>query len=251
MKYFVLALAFSCGLFFTSRATAAFGPDIDPKPVFEENFDKIDSTVWEVAGWVEESKTSPARCTVSNGMLNMIFKYDSASKSNLGSALQTRQTFLYGRWEYRAKPSDVKGVLNSFYTIDWGDKGKGTRQEIDIEFLTFQFGKGSGRVHCAVHAAGKKSFDTHPDAPLSFNPSEDFHIYGFEVTPEKIEWFADKKVICSYTYSGNDIKIDAPYMLKMNFWSNKNWIKGPPPGDVECVYQIDWIKFYPYIGNKK
>lgn len=249
MRIYVTALVFCFGLFFSSYAVAAFGPDIDSKPVFEENFDKIDNTVWEVAGWVEESKTSPTRCTVSEGILNMIFKYDLATNSNLGSAIQTRKTFLYGRWEYRAKPSSIKGVLNSFYTIDWGDKGSGTRQEIDIEFLTFQFGAGKGQVHCAVHAAGKKSFDTKPDVELGFNPSEDFHIYGFEITPEKIEWFADKKVICSYTYQGNGIKIDSPYMLKMNFWSNKNWIKGPPQKDVDCLYQVDWIKFYPYKGK--
>ena len=47
--------------------------------------------------------------------------------------------------------------------------------------------------------------------------------------------------------SGNAIKIDAPYQLKFNVWSSKNWVQGPPIADTDCIYQIDWVKFYPYV----
>ncbi len=251
MKYSFLA--FLLCLFFSSAALAAFNPDIDKVPSFEENFDKpIDSAVWEVAGWKEHGgQTSPERCYAKDGMLNMLFRYDGATKSNLSSAIETRKTFLYGRWEYRAKPSSVKGVLNSFYTIDWGEGGKGTKQEIDIEFLTGEFVKNTGKVNYAVHAAGHKSGGPAKGTELNFNPSEDFHIYGFEITPDKIDWFVDDKVLYTYTYSGNDIKIDSPYTLKLNFWSSKKWINGPPKADTDCLYLVDWIKFYPYkAGNK-
>lgn len=251
MKYLITAIVAVFCLLISSPCGAAFGPDIDSKPSFEDNFDKpIDSALWEVAGWSEHGgKTSPTRCFAKDGMLNMLFRYDSATKTQLSSAIQTRSTYKYGRWEFRAKPSNIKGVLNSFYTIDWDD-GKGTKQEIDIEFLTFQFGKDKGKVHIAIHAAGKKSTDSNPDIELGFNPSDDFHVYGFEITPEYVEWFADGKVIFTYKYSGNDIKIDRPYNLKLNFWSNKPWIKGPPKKDTDCLYLVDWIKFYPYKGSK-
>lgn len=174
----------------------------------------------------------------------MVFRNDSVL-GYLSAAIQTRETFLYGRWEARLKPSSVAGVLNSFYTIDWGT-GDGTKQEIDIEFLTFAFGEGAGKVHYAVHAEGHTSMNTNPDIDLNFNPSDDFHVYGFEITPEHIEWFVDDEVIHTYAYSENDITIDAPYQLKLNVWSAVHWVNGPPPVDTDCVYQIDWIKFYPY-----
>ncbi len=251
MEIKVSVIALSLLLLFSLPFTAAFGPDIDPVPAFEENFDKIDNTVWDVAGWKEHGgQTSPERCFAKDGFLNMLFRYDGTTKTNLSSAIETNKKFLYGRWEFRAKPSSVKGVLNSFYTIDWGDKGSGTKQEIDIEFLTYEFQKGSGRVQYAVHAAGLKSVGPEKGVALNFNPSEDFHVYGFEITPEKIDWFADDKILYTYNYSSGTIKINSPYTLKLNFWSQKNWIKGPPQADFDCVYQVDWIKFYPYKSSK-
>ena len=231
---------------------------ISTTPSFEDNFDSsINNEVWQVAGWVEHGgKTSPDRCYTADGKLNMIFRYDPSlvSVTNTGflsAAIQTRKSFLYGRWEARLKPSPVTGVLNSFYTIDWGD-GSGTKQEIDIEFLTFAFRSGSGKVHYAIHADGRTSTDTNPDIVLNFNPSDDFHVYGFEITPEHVEWFVDDKVLYTYKYSGNSITINAPYQLKLNVWSQNGagtWIKGPPSANTDCIYQIDWIRFYPYVSD--
>jgi len=222
--------------------------DIDSTPSFEDDFNSIDSSVWQVASWQEESLTSPLRCVVSNGILNMTFRYDSATGTNLGAAIQTWNTFLYGRWEARLKPSSISGVLNSMYTIDWGN-GNGTKQEIDIEFLTFAFGTGTGKVHFAVHAAGLASTNTNPDISLGFNPSDDFHVYGFEITPQHIAWIVDGTVMYTYTYSGNAITINSPYQLKFNVWSSVNWVQGPPVADTDCIYQIDWVKFYPYVAD--
>ena len=250
MKSTVLALMFCFCLCFSSRAIAAFGPEIDKTPVFEENFDKdkLDETVWKLGTWKEhKGQLSPDRLVLKDGMLNMVLRYDGASKTVLSSALQTKQEFLYGRWEFRAKIASEKGVLNSFYTIDWGAEGKGTKQEIDIEFLTIA----KNKVHLAVHMAGKKSTSTSPDIDLGFNASADFHVYGFEITPEKIEWLADGKVIYTYNYSGNDIKINSPYLLKLNTRGDSGWVKGPPKADTDCIYQIDWIKFYPMKEKAK
>ena len=184
----------------------------------------------------------------------MIFINDSTiTDYYLSAAIQTRQEFYYGRWEARLKPSHVPGVLNSMYTIDWDNTATGsagTRQEIDIEFLTHSFADDSGEVHFAVHATGLPSWDTNPDIPLDFNPSDDFHVWGFDITPEHIQWFVDDQVLLTYEYSENDITINAPYLLKFNFWSAVNWINGPPEPDVECLYLIDWVRFTPYpCGN--
>ena len=158
---------------------------------------------------------------------------------------------MYGRWEASLKPSNVPGVLNSFYTIDWnnttdGTSGSdGTKQEIDIEFLTKSFKDNTGEVHFAVHERGRKSIETNPDIKVDFSPCADFHVWGFEITPEYIEWFVDDKVLKRYVYDGNEIIINAPYQLKLNFWSAERWIGGPPKENVKCIYQIDWIKFTP------
>lgn len=216
---------------------------------FRDDFNgtEVDSSFWQVATWAEHGgQTGTERCYVEDGYLNLIFINDS-DEGYLSSGIQTRDTFLYGRWEARLKPSSVPGILNSMFTIDWGDGSDSyTRQEIDIEFLTNSFAQESGQVHYAVHARDRESFETNPDVALDFNPSDDFHVWGFEITPEHIQWFVDDTVLMTYVYSQGDITINAPYQLKFNSWTSTQWVGGPPEPDVPCIYQIDWIRFIPY-----
>jgi beta-glucanase (GH16 family) len=220
--------------------------------IFYEGFDgPIDNKIWHVGTWKEHGgQLSADRCYVKDGLLNMIFIND-PEKGYLSSAIETRDKFLYGRWEASLKPSSVPGVLNSFFTIDWNNtadpssNSNGTKQEIDFEFLTKSFVGNTGEVHIAIHAAGKKSFGVNPDTKLDFNPSLDFHVWGFDVTPEYVEWFVNGKPLHRYIYSQHDITIDSPYNVKFNVWSSEKWIGGPPEENVECVYQIDWIRFTP------
>jgi len=235
-------------------ATTEPDPDPEPEPedydFYEDWSDGIDTSVWRVAGWAEHGgQTSPERVFVDDdGVLNLVFINDPV-EGYLSAAIQTRrEDFSYGRWEARVKPSHVSGVLNSMYTIDWRD-GAGTRQEIDIEFLTHTFGdRYPGEMWIAYHAAGEPS--TNFSKALSFNPSEDFHIVGFDITPEYVEHFADGQVLYRYRYDEKPITFDAPYMLKFNVWSStSSWIQGPPPPGVETVYQIDWVRFMAHDSN--
>ena len=237
---FIAALAFFAGDY---RAAA----QVSPVASFEENFNSIDESVWQIATWAEHGgQTGRERCYAQNGFLNLVFINDSGTY--LSSAIQTRAEFGYGRWEARLKPSSVPGVLDSFYTIDWiADEGASqTQQEIDIEFLTYTFADDAGKVHYAVHANDSGSFETNPDIPVEFNPSDDFHVWGFEITPTHISWFVDGETIQTYTYADPCPFIDKLYQLKLNTWSSTHWINGPPAPGVACIYQIDWIKFYPY-----
>ena len=219
--------------------------------VFREDFNgtSIDESVWTVATWAEHGgQCGKERCFVKDGYLNMQFINDNGTF--LSSAIQSKQEFLYGKWEVRLKASSVPGVLNSFYTIDWDDAttaapSDGTKQEIDIEFLTFAFKNGKGKVHYAFHESGLRSFDTNPDIDVDFDPSADFHVWGFNVTPEKTEWFVDGKVIQVYEYLENRPKASGDYWIKLNFWSAEKWINGPPTPGVVCEYLIDWIQFTP------
>lgn len=235
-------------------AQAPNGEIYSDSPFFDDFEGSTINSSWLVATWKEHNgQTGPERCFVKDGLLHLQF-VNSSTEGYLSSAIQTRAEFLYGKWEMKAKASNVPGVLNSFYTIDWDNtsnssaENDGTKQEIDIEFLTKSFGNSSGEVHLALHNS-KSSWYTNPDIPLWFDPSDNFHVYGFNITPNCIEWLADDSVIYRYEYEGKPISIDAPYMLKLNSWSDLKWIGGPPQADVVCDYQIDWIRFTPLQGN--
>jgi len=107
------------------------------------------------------------------------FQFSSARR--LAISMARRDQYCFGRWEARRKPSNVPGMLNSMFTIDWDDvmasgDGDGTTQEIDIEFLTYAFTGTDSKVHFALHAAGHPSANTRPDIQLGFDPSADFHV---------------------------------------------------------------------------
>ncbi len=216
------------------------------------NDDELDASKWQIATWREHGgQTGTERCYVSDGYMNLVFINDSES-GFLSSAVQTQDEFLFGKWEAKLKPSNVSGILNSMYTIDWNDTNdetsgsNGTKEEIDIEFLTYSFGNSSGEVHFAVHAENRTSFNTNPDVELDFNPSDDFHIWSINITPTFIEWSVDDIVLLKYIYNENDVSITSPYQMKFNSWSDSGWVNGPPVSNVECIYQIDWIRFTPY-----
>ncbi len=213
---------------------------------FHEDWSQgIDPEKWLVAGWREHNmQTGPERTYVEDGKLNMVFVNDSED-GWLGAALQTqKEDFGYGRWEAALKPSSVPGVLNSMYTVDWRD-GEGTKQEIDIEFLTYTFDgeEHPGEMWIALHT-DDRSKSTQFSLPLDFNPSEDFNVYGWDITPTHIDYLINGEVVYTYVYEENDITFDAPYLFKFNVWTSESpWIQGPPEPDVETVYQIDWVRF--------
>lgn len=214
--------------------------------VFREDFNDsiINEDIWLIGTWFEHGgQLGRERCYVNDGFLHMeIINKDGKI---LSSAIQTNKKYLYGKWEARLKVSSVAGVLNSFYTIDWGD-GSATRQEVDLEFLTKSFKEKVGEVHLAVHAHNLKSFNTNPDLSLDFNPSDDFHVWSIDITPEFIEWSVDDKTLLVYKYSEHEIKIDKPYTVKLNTWSQPGWVGGPSEPDALSTYLIDWIQFTPY-----
>ena len=229
--------------------------DMNPSATLWDDFDgdTINETVWQIAGWREHNgQTGRERCYAENGYLNLVLINDSKS-GILSSAIQTRAEFGFGKWEARLKTSKVPGVLNAMYTIDWDDTASsspsddGSKQEIDIEFLTYV----KNRVHFAVHEAGKTSFDTNPDILLNeLVPSEGFHIWAFNITPQYIEWSVDGNVLLKYNYSEHDVAITKAYQLKFNSWTGVNWVNGPPEKDLMSIFMIDWIQFTPYSEGK-
>ncbi len=234
-------------------------PDPEPEYDFIDTFEagSIDTNVWQIGTWAEHGgQLSAERTYIENDMLVLAFEYDTEYYDETGlfrsSAIQTRRDdFRFGRWEARLRPTDVDGVLPTMYTIDWRDGGSQTRQEIDIEFVTVNISDEYSEVHLAVHGADFSSWDRQVQLP--FNPADDFHVWGFDITEDRIQWFVDDIVLLEYWYDQQPGVIDAPYSLKFNFWSARlqdggagHWIQGPPVPNTELYYYIDWVRFTSY-----
>lgn len=231
-------------------ASGAAAENYSTRPFLDEfSGPSIDTGRWVVATWREHgAQTGAERVETRDGLARLTLVYD-PDQGILSSAIQTRQEFLYGRWEARLKASNVDGVLNAMFLVDWDNtsttasSSDGSKQEVDIEFLTRTFRPGRGEVHLAMHAAGRKSWRR--DLRLPFNPSEDFHVWGLDISPTAVEWFADGRSIARYEYVDGDITIDRPYILKILTRSQRKWIGGPPKAGIPSILEIDWIRFTP------
>lgn len=224
------------------------------KPAFRDEFDpgwNETQTDWEIATWMQNgAQMDPARCRA-NGQGQLV-QTVLAGDPPRGGSLQTNREFGYGRWLARVKPSAVPGVLNSIFTKDWDDlttdddNGDGTKFEVDIEFLTYTFKPGGGQVHLAIHARRSDNEGDEPiyaaDPELDFNPSDAYHVWGFDIYPDRVVWHVDGVEIAR-TRPPADVEFNAGYEFFFNSWTRDAWINGPPAADAH--YHIDWVRFYP------
>jgi beta-glucanase (GH16 family) len=119
--------------------------------------------------------------------------------------------------------------------------------EIDIEFLTNESwitSATTGKVHYTIHP-GWDTYGTAFAQDLAFNPSKDFHRYGWLWTPEKLSYTVDGQVVKTFTNppAQNLVNTKGGYIM-MNAWTGSaTWGGGPPTKDATSAY--DWVKFYP------
>ena len=155
-----------------------------------------------------------------------------------GAEYRTLDSYLYGRFEARIKPSQGDGMLSSFFTFDdpadpWG--------EIDIELL----GLYDHTVDLNTITTGQASHIRQHYIP--FNPHLEFHDYGFEWTPEYVAWFIDGEEI--FQQSGTHItEMDSAQKIMMNIWQPvyADWVGTFDDRILPRFSYYDWVKYSSY-----
>ncbi len=213
--------------------------------VFEPGWPKRKGN-WQVATWKQNgTQMGKERAQVnSEGELVLTVKKGAPFQ---GGSIQSTREYGYGRWVARVKAAAVPGVLNSVFTKDWDNlktaspDNDGEKGEVDIELLSHTFGPNRGEVHLAIHLKDHMPL-WHLDIPLDFNPSDDFHEWGFDILPDRVIWHVDGKFLHEWKYTDR-YYITPDYEFFFNAWTMEKWIQGPPAGDAD--YKIDWVRFYP------
>lgn len=178
-----------------------------------------------------------------------------------------KQEFLYGRIEMRAKLPKGQGVFPAFWTLgsDFvldGDinskQGYGWARcgEIDIMELIGQAKDGSygnRTVYQTAHTDANRITETKL-AGTAYTIDEDFnnqyHIFGINWSPNKLEWYVDDQIVESVDYSHLPVAqkaLNKPQYIQMNLAMGGNW-----PGDAATdlagsEFDIDYV----YYGQNK
>lgn len=166
--------------------------------------------------------------------------------------MRTRyQNYRYGRYEARWRtpsvvPNDPNALGGYASTLFLFRNPKFTEwREIDIELtgdaaqqVTFNLVYGDDR--------GGWSADIQEFGPIAvdFNTRADFHVYGFEVTPMAVRWYADGVVLREKLAADGGLPIPNLSMkIMMSIWMGA-FGGDPTPNQYPLFADYDWVRFY-------
>lgn len=203
------------------------------KTVIKDNFNYLNYKTWNVGTWSEVGEECPKdiNYTLSNAIVNSgklklnisqnKFMWYKPSKTN-GAEVRSRNTYGYGYYETKMKPTGASGVISSFYL--YADDA----DEIDIEFV----GKDTTRLQINIFNKGTQSGVAHY-VDLGFDASKDYHTYGIQWEKDYITWYVDGNEV--YKLTSKDCTIPTSNMhMAMDYWVINNNYSG----------MIDWAGKY-------
>lgn len=158
------------------------------------------------------------------------------------AALQSREAFLFGRFEVRMRSAEGAGLVSSFflYNRDVNCNWPAVNNEIDIEMI----GNLDASVQFTTHYPFLTAYTyVHP---VGFNPHADFHDYAIEWTPEAVRWFVDGALayVQDAPYVGG---LQHPMRIMMNLWAADapDWV-GEWTGAMPVTSAYDRVACYAY-----
>lgn len=162
------------------------------------------------------------------------------AKPYRGAEYRTKDSYLYGRFQVRMKALDREGTLASFFTYN-DDYPNTPWNEIDIEIL----GRYTDDVQFNAITPGQQNHLSHYF--VSFDPSSDYHVYGFEWTPSYVAWFIDSTEV--YRQDGAHIStLTHPQKIMMNVWPPiyTSWVGSWNEGVLPAFAFYDWVRYDAY-----
>lgn len=162
--------------------------------------------------------------------------YQGGVSQYAGGEYRSNDTYGYGLYQVRMKPTKNTGVVSSFFTYI-GPTDNSPWDEIDIEFL----GKDTTKVQFNYYTNGVGNHEYLYD--LGFDASQSFHTYAFNWQPNYIVWLVDGKEV----YRAYDNIPSHPGKIMMNLWPGKNvdsWL-GRFNGATPIKAYYDWVSYDP------
>lgn len=155
--------------------------------------------------------------------------------------------FRYGRLEIRAKVEHGRGVWPALWMIGNNPGGWPSCGEIDILEYISQDPK---MVHATLHYTKDGTY-LHPTTPFVHSEAiaDQWHLYGLNWTPEKLDLTFDGKVIFTQRLDeatqsdGKNPFRDGLYHLILNL-ALDGWAETPVAEDYPRAFYVDYVRLY-------
>ncbi|MFA6170536.1 MAG: family 16 glycosylhydrolase [Candidatus Margulisiibacteriota bacterium] len=155
---------------------------------------------------------------------------------------RTRGTdYSYGYYEWRMKPASAQGIMGGSGFVFSGTWGEASHREIDFEFI----GNQSNMVETNYYFAGSgKNSENKEDIPLNFDPTKDFHNYGFRWAPNDLTFYVDGQPVRHVTTNIPN----GETQIMANIWKGSTkpdiigWLGEVYSGGRQIAF-YDWIRY--------
>lgn len=233
----------------------------------EFNGNSLDNTVWTAdlgsGGWGNgESQYYKAQnAVVADGLLTITAKRESAGDAPYTSArIQTarKKSFIYGRFEMRAKLPATQGMWSAFWLLgnscnSWGLYGGNVNWpacgEIDImEMIGGSTGNASDyTTYGTLHYLNAANYN--PALSIGYRNaaklSDDFHVYRMDWTPQSFTWYIDDVAFGTRLITPDMEAFHKPYFILLNLAVGGNWGGWANSTTVfPQTYVIDYVRHY-------
>lgn len=236
-----------------------------------DEFDSFDEARW--TDWVASFQGRSSgflfardNVRVANGRLELVarpLREDEKTVENLRRGftdwatayVRTRDKFLYGTFECRAKTMNSE-VCNAFWLYDPLSDAPEKKfrpgdfsEEIDIFEIFGALRDWYGTVHCLktpylegiVNGGVETLSEKSRRLALDFDPSADFHDYGFKWTKDRLVWLIDGKEV----FSRPNDRFHRPLHLVFDCEIMKSWVGEPSAGELPQTFAIDRVSYLP------
>ena len=171
--------------------------------------------------------------------------YDPKKKALHQIKTEATQINQYGYYEMRAKMQDGGGVHCAWWLIGFEDD---PNQSCEIDIFEI-LGTDINRIWSTVHSWKDSTIQYHTEHPWFANKklAEEFHIYGFDWTPEGVTVYVDGIQVMKHKAA-----ITYPLIQIISFYDNRNAKDGwtgtyDPTIPYPKSFDIDYIRMYKKI----
>lgn len=240
----------------------------DAKLVWSDEFDgdKISTENWKFEtgahGWGNnewQNYVANSNVELSNGILKVIAKKEGEGQKvgdYTSTRLNSKQSFLYGRMEIRAKIPDLKGkgiwpalwmLGENIKSVGWPDCG-----EIDVmEYVSYD----PDHMHFSIHSVANNHMNGTQvtSGPLLLKTiEEEFHNYGVLWTPDCLKFYIDDIDNVKLTFyrpdnhNADNWPFDKPFYFLINIAVGGNWggLQGVEDSIFPSTMEVDYVRVY-------
>ena len=201
---------------------------------FDYEFEELisDSGLWEKQSHDWVCPLDPDLVFAQNGVALFTVPAGAPACAQVDS---TGNDYFYGSYRASIRTSPISGLCAAFFF--YGPDGE---SEIDVEILSKE--KDVHRVHLVTHPSGdgECGTDAHKCVDMAVDPSDDFHVYGWDLYPDKVLFFIDEVQV-------EQILVNIPEnpgTIILSNWSGNSWT-GPAP-EQDSAMLVEWVEYVPF-----